>query len=77
MKRVVVGQEHHQDGNLHGHVTVEYEVEKDVRTGSYFNLDGEHPNIKVWTRAGGSTYDQWLLKLELLQKGRPNTVHRR
>lgn len=61
MKRVVVGQEHHQDGNLHWHVTVEYEVEKDVRAGSYFNLDGEHPNIKVWTRAGGSTYDQWLL----------------
>jgi len=59
LRRVVVGQEHHQDGNLHWHVVIEYEVEKDVRAGSYFNLDGEHPNIKVWTRAGGSTFDQW------------------
>lgn len=61
LRRLVVGQEHHLDGNLHWHVAIEYEVEKDVRTGSYFNLDGEHPNIKVWTRAGGSTYDQWFL----------------
>lgn len=61
MKRLVVGQEHHQDGNLHWHVLIEYEIEKDVRAGSYFNLDGEHPNIKVWTRSGGSTYDQWFL----------------
>ena len=61
LKRLVVGQEHHQDGNLHWHVLIEYEVEKDVRAGSYFNLEGEHPNIKVWTRAGGSTYDQWFL----------------
>lgn len=61
LKRVVVGQEHHEDGNLHWHVLIEYEVEKDVRASSYYNLDGEHPNIKVWTRAGGSTYDQWVV----------------
>jgi len=36
VKRFIVGQEHHQDGNLHWHVTIEYEVEKDVRAGSYF-----------------------------------------
>jgi len=59
LKRVVVGQEHHQDGNIHWHVAIEYDREKDVRAGSFFNLDGEHPNIKVWTRAGGSTYEQW------------------
>jgi len=35
--------------------------EKDVRAGSYFNVGGEHPNIKIWSRAGGSTYDQWFL----------------
>jgi len=61
VKRFIVGQEHHQDGNLHWHVTIEYEVEKDVRAGSYFNVDGEHPNIKIWSRAGGSTYEQWFL----------------
>jgi len=61
VKRFIVGQEHHQDGNLHWHVTIEYEVEKDVRAGSYFNVGGEHPNIKIWSRAGGSTYDQWFL----------------
>lgn len=59
MKRFIVGQEHHQDGNLHWHVTAEYEVEKDIRGATYFNIDGEHPNILVWTRSGGSTYDQW------------------
>jgi len=59
MKRFIVGQEHHQDGSLHWHVTAEYEVEKDVRCATYFNIDNEHPNIVVWTRAGGSTYDQW------------------
>jgi len=26
-------------------VTIEYEVEKDVRAQSYFNIEGEHPNI--------------------------------
>lgn len=61
MKRVIVGREHHQDGNLHWHVLIEYEREKDIRAGSYFNIDGEHPNIKVWTRSGGSTYEQWFL----------------
>ena len=58
MKRVVVGQEHHQDGNLHWHVLVEYEAQKEVRTG-YFDISGEHPNIKIWQRSGGSTYEQW------------------
>lgn len=60
MKRVVVGQEHHQDGNLHWHVLIEYELQKEVRTG-YFDISGEHPNIQVWTRARGGTYEQWFL----------------
>lgn len=59
MKRLVVGQEHHQDGNLHWHVTIEYEVEKDVRAATYYDIDGEHPNIKIWSRSGGSTFEQW------------------
>jgi len=60
MKRVIVGQEHHQDGGQHWHVLVEYEATKEVRTG-YFDISGEHPNIKVWIRAEGSTYEQWFL----------------
>jgi len=60
MKRIIVGQEHHQDGNLHWHVTVEYECQKDVRA-SYFDIGGEHPNIKVWDRSEGSTYEQWFV----------------
>lgn len=59
LKRVVVGQEHHQDGHLHWHVTIEYEVEKDLRAGTYFNIEGEHPNIGVWTRSRGQTFDEW------------------
>lgn len=60
LARLIVGQEHHQDGNLHWHVTIEYEVEKDLRAGTYFDIDGEHPNIGIWTRSRGQTYDQWL-----------------
>jgi len=59
MKRVVVGQEHHQDGNMHWHVLIEYEVEKDLRAGTFFNIQGEHPNIGVWTRSRGQTFEEW------------------
>lgn len=58
VKRMIIGQEHHQDGNLHWHVTIEYEVRKDVRP-AYFDIGLEHPNVKIWTRTCGSTYDQW------------------
>jgi len=59
LKRVIVGQEHHEDGNLHWHVLVEYEATKEVRT-AYFDIAGEHPNIGVWIRArSGQTYEQW------------------
>lgn len=59
-KRVVVGHEHHQDGNTHFHALVEYLSTKDVST-SHFDIQGEHPNIKMWSRDGGSTYEVWLL----------------
>jgi len=58
--RVIVGMEHHQDGNTHWHVLIEYEHVKDVRRMTYFDIEGEHPNIKVWSRSGGSTFDQWV-----------------
>jgi len=61
MKRVIVGQEHHQDGNLHWHVLIEYEVEKDMRAGTYFNINGEHPNILIWQRTNPTrqSYENW------------------
>lgn len=60
LKRAVLGQEHHQDGNVHWHALLEYEAQKEIRT-TYFDLAGEHPNIKVWKRADGSTYEQWFV----------------
>lgn len=60
INRLVVGHEHHKDGNTHFHVVVEYVATKNVST-SHFDLQGEHPNIEMWSRAGGSTYDVWLL----------------
>jgi len=58
LKRLIVGMEHHQDGNLHWHVTIEYSGRKDIRNARFFDIDGEHPNILVWDRA--VTYEQWL-----------------
>jgi len=57
VKRVIVGMEHHQDGNTHWHVTIEYDHKKDIRNERYFDIEGEHPNIKTWDRA--VTYEQW------------------
>lgn len=57
VKRLIVGLEHHQDGNTHWHVTIEYDHKKDVRNERFFDIDGEHPNIKVWDRT--VTYEQW------------------
>jgi len=61
MKRVVVGQEHHQDGNKHWHVTVEYEHQKDVQVDRYYDIQGEHPNVLIWSprNVTNQTYDQW------------------
>jgi len=61
VKRAIAGLEHHEDGNLHWHVLVEYERPKDVRSPLYFDIGREHPNVKLWTRSGGSTYEQWFL----------------
>jgi len=59
-QRAIAGMEHHADGNTHWHVLVEYPRNKEIRNTSYFDRDGEHPNIKVWKRSEGSTYEQWL-----------------
>lgn len=57
VKRLIVGMEHHQDGNKHWHVTIEYDCKKDIRNERFFDIDGEHPNIKTWDRA--VTFEQW------------------
>jgi len=61
MKRLIVGLEHHQDGNLHWHVLIEYDVPKDVRNARHFDIQGEHPNVLLWQRSGQQTYEQWFL----------------
>lgn len=58
VKRCIVAQEHHKDGNVHYHSLIEYEKAKDVTT-KYFDILTEHPNIKVWTDRR-STYDEWM-----------------
>lgn len=57
-KRVVVGHEHHQDGNAHFHGLVEFMRRKDVSP-THFDISGEHPNVKVWDRE--VTYEQWMI----------------
>jgi len=57
VKRLICGLEHHQDGNTHWHVLIEYDHKKDIRNERFFDIDGEHPNIKTWDRA--VTYEQW------------------
>ena len=61
VKRMIVGQEHHQDGSLHWHVCLEFSITKDVRNARAFDIQGEHPNVMLWTRSGGQTYEQWFL----------------
>lgn len=58
--RAILGMEYHQDGNTHWHLLIEYERQKEIRNQRFFDRDEEHPNIKVWKRSEGSTYEQWL-----------------
>jgi len=41
-----IGQERHQDGNLHLHALVEYSDKITSRLASLFDVDGFHPNIQ-------------------------------
>lgn len=60
VRRLIIGQEHHLDGNVHWHVLVEYDHCKEIRRANHYDIVGEHPNIKIWRRANGGTYEQWL-----------------
>lgn len=59
VRRCICAMEHHQDGNVHYHVLVEYEQGKDV-TPKYFDIMREHPNVLIWPR-GTQSYDDWLI----------------
>lgn len=58
VKRLIVAQEEHQDGNPHFHVVVEYDIKKDIRSERHYDILGCHPNIKVWGRK--EPFDRWL-----------------
>lgn len=42
-----IGQEHHQDGNLHLHVLINYTKNKDVKNPKYFDFQEFHPKVEV------------------------------
>lgn len=46
IEKLVVGQEHHQDGNLHLHAFVEFKTKLDNRNVRLWDIKGEHPNVK-------------------------------
>lgn len=57
IKRMVIGQEHHQDGNLHIHVAIKFTKKMNIRRSDYFDIGEFHPNIASrHTFAGAETY---------------------
>nr|WAE42836.1 MAG: replication associated protein [Cressdnaviricota sp.] len=54
-----IGQEHHQDGNLHVHAYVEYVNKLNVLSARHWDFAGFHPNIRsvkrTWTKAAAYT----------------------
>lgn len=47
LRYIIVGQEHHQDGNLHLHAFLLFSKLKDIRNERYFDFNGCHPNIRL------------------------------
>jgi len=43
----VIGQENHADGNLHLHALLRYNKPVDVRSPTFFDIDGFHPNMQT------------------------------
>lgn len=46
IEKLVVGQENHQDGNIHFHAFVEYKDKIDSKNVRLWDIKGEHPNVK-------------------------------
>lgn len=47
-----IGQENHQDGNLHLHAVLCFEKKLETRTETLFDVDGYHPNIQAARNRG-------------------------
>lgn len=50
IEKLAVGHEHHQDGNSHFHCVVVFKSKVDSRNPKYWDLKGEHPNVKSLKR---------------------------
>lgn len=59
IKRACVCDETHGDGGSHCHALVEFAKKKTGVSTAHFDMQGEHPNIKVWDRV--VQYEQWLV----------------
>ena len=44
--KLAIGQEHHQDGNLHLHCLVQYSKKINVRSPEFFDYEEYHPSIE-------------------------------
>lgn len=42
----VIGTERHADGGLHQHVALGFTSKKNIRSQTFFDIDGQHPNIQ-------------------------------
>jgi len=57
VKFIGIGQEHHQDGNLHLHVLINFSKRKNIQTPRYFDLNGFHPSVeKTRSQKGAKDY---------------------
>lgn len=55
--RYAIGQEHHQDGNMHIHAYVEWADKLRSRDPAYLDIDGLHPNVVTFK--GGKHAESW------------------
>lgn len=46
VEKLVIGEEKHQDGNTHFHAVVVYETRTNSTNPRYWDIQGEHPNVK-------------------------------
>lgn len=57
VKFIGIGQEHHQDNNLHLHVLINFGKRKNIQTPRFFDYRGFHPSIeKTRNKRGAKNY---------------------
>lgn len=54
VKELLICQEKHQDGNVHYHALVVYSQQIDSTNVRYWDIQGEHPNVRVLGRGAGN-----------------------